>query len=109
MRGGPRPNSGGQRPGAGRPKGSRDKLTTAMAEAVAAVKTAGSVIGRGELPLEYMLRVMRNGRLPVELRLRAAAGAAPYVHPKMPQAVIVGGEVKVEGVKVEIVGLPPLD
>ena len=107
MHGGRRPGTGGSRPGAGRPKGSRDKLTTAMAQAVSEVKEATALIRRGVLPLEFLLKVMRDSRYPTELRLRAAGAAAPYVHPKMPQAVVVAPEAKIEKVILEIVGVPP--
>ena len=39
-------------------------------------------------------------------RVEAAKAAAPYVHPKMPRAVVVAPEAKIEKVTVEIVGVP---
>ena len=84
--GGPRRNSGGARPGAGRPRGSRNRLTTEMLEVVGSMRDAKATIGNGELPLEFLLEVMRDPARPVELRIEAAKAAAPYIHPKMPQA-----------------------
>ena len=55
MRDGARPNTGGARPGAGRPKGAKDRLTPTMAAAVAAVRDPKALLGRGLLPLDYLL------------------------------------------------------
>lgn len=38
-------------------------------------------------PLELMLAVVRDDKLPVAVRMQAAQQAAPYVHRKMPQEV----------------------
>jgi hypothetical protein len=65
---------GGKRPGAGRPQGAISKSTVAILEAVAA---------GGEMPLEYMLRVMRDPREPATRRDEMAEAAAPHLHPKM--------------------------
>ena len=65
---------GGKRPGAGRPPGAISKSTRAILEAVAA---------GGEMPLEYMLRIMRDPREPAARRDEMAKAAAPYLHPKM--------------------------
>jgi hypothetical protein len=37
----------------------------------------------GDTPLDYLLSVMRNDRLPRAERTDAAKAAAPYVHPKL--------------------------
>ena len=66
----------------GRRKGSRNKkpsVLTVKAEAAAA--GAG-----GELPLDYLLRVMRDPNTEPHRRDAAAKAAAPYCHPTM-QAV----------------------
>ena len=57
---------GGSRTGAGRPKGSKTRGVTALSKK----------------PLPYLLEVMRNEEIDMELRVRAAIAAAPYVHPK---------------------------
>ena len=64
---------GGFRPGAGRPKGSR----TARMPATTTSTEAG-----GLSPLAFMLQLVSDESQPVEVRLRAAALAAPFVHPK---------------------------
>lgn len=63
---------GGKRPGAGRKKGSLGKKTV---EAKAAKD--------GVTPLEYLLKRMRNTKLPHERREQLAIAAAPYCHPRM--------------------------
>ena len=44
-------------------------------------------------PLEYMLKIINNDKLPMELRDAMAAAAAPYFHPKLRPIAIddVGG------------------
>ena len=37
----------------------------------------------GELPLDFMLRVMRNEAEPVQVRTDMAKAAAPYIHPRL--------------------------
>jgi len=70
---------GGKRNGAGRPKGAKSQVTEE------AIKRAG----KGETPLEYMLRIMRDEGAETERRDRMAVGAAPYMHAK---AIEVTGE-----------------
>ncbi len=60
--------------GAGRPKGSKNKATEKQIKAVA--KT-------GITPLDYLLKVMRDGRNEQAERVDAARIAAPYVHAKL--------------------------
>lgn len=93
---------GGSRPGAGRPK----KTPTAAPAADAAApeprkykrRAAPSVDAEGFkpedappepepdlsglMPLDYLLEVMRNPKLPAPLRMQAATLAAQYCHPK---------------------------
>src|SRR5207253_5302484 len=45
----------------------------------------------GLTPLDYMLSVMRNTEASTEIRLDAAARAAPYVHPRL-ASVSVGNK-----------------
>jgi hypothetical protein len=71
--------SGGRRPGAGRPKGSKVKKTMDIAIAAAAA---------GETPLEYMLRVMRDESVPALVRLDLAKAAAPYMHARLASTVL---------------------
>lgn len=65
---------GGVRPGAGRPKGTRRRLS------VKAIEEAAS---EGLLPVQYMLRVMRDARVPKPRRDAMAIAAAPYFHAKL--------------------------
>ncbi|MFN4894565.1 MAG: hypothetical protein ACK5HO_02170 [Pseudomonadota bacterium] len=70
---------GGKRSGAGRPKGAVAKLT---ASAVARAKLTG------ELPHEFLLRVVRgesiDDQVPtLEQRIAAAVSVAPYFAPKL--------------------------
>lgn len=70
---------GGKRHGAGRKKGSQAKKTVELLE---------SVRTSGETPLEYMLRVMRDANADDARRDDMAKSAAPYVHSKMPTAIV---------------------
>jgi hypothetical protein len=65
---------GGKRPGAGRPKGARNKRT---------VETAKAIEASGMSPLDYMISLMRDETREVALRLDAAKSAAPYVHSRL--------------------------
>ena len=56
------------------PKGSRNKRTRILIEAAQA---------GGELPLDYMLRVMRDPKAPARRRDEMAKAAAPYLHAKL--------------------------
>ena len=62
-RGGPRANSGGARPGAGRPK-------------------KQIVLAEGDDPLAFLLQVMQGHIDPSPSQLKAAIAAAAYVHKK---------------------------
>lgn len=65
---------GGSRPGAGRPKGARDRLDRKAAEAAAL---------EGEMPREFLLRIARDPTQPLDLRMEAAKAVAPYYHAKL--------------------------
>jgi len=65
---------GGQRKGAGRPKGALGRLSREAREAARAT---------GEMPLDYMLRVMRDKDADPMMRLDAARAAAPFLHAKL--------------------------
>jgi hypothetical protein len=65
---------GGKRPGAGRPNGAKSRKTREVAVQSAA---------QGITPLEYMMQVMRNKRLPASRRDEMAKSAAPYMHPRL--------------------------
>ena len=65
--------NGGARPGAGRKKGGRNRLTE---EAVAKAND-------GLSPLDYLLSVMRDAEAEAARRIDAAKAAAPYVHARL--------------------------
>jgi hypothetical protein len=58
----------------GRPRGSLNKRTRTLLEAAEA---------GGEMPLDFLLRVMRNPHAQTARRLEAAKAAAPFLHPKL--------------------------
>jgi hypothetical protein len=74
---------GGKRSGAGRPKGAKNKLTeSVILEAAEA----------GEMPLEYMLRVMWScAETDPDRADRMAIAAAPYMHVKKKEATVSDG------------------
>jgi hypothetical protein len=80
----------------GRPKGSRNKRTKALLEAAQS---------GGELPLDYMLRVMRDPSAAEKRRDEMAKAAAPYVHAKLSsiEHSPLQGEPKVTGIEVTFV------
>ena len=63
---------GGKRPGAGRPRKG----------AAVSAKEAARLAKGGELPLDYMLRVMRNPEVDPARRDAMAKAAAPFLHAK---------------------------
>lgn len=65
---------GGAREGAGRKKGGSNRLTQ---EAVARASETG------ELPLDFLLRIMRDAGSDEAKRIDCAKAAAPYVHAKL--------------------------
>ena len=77
---------GGHRPGAGRPKGS--KQVRSSAPLIRRAKAAGK-----PMPLDYLLDVMNDPEQGLRERLSAAIAAAPYVHPRL-ASVHVNAEIK---------------
>ena len=65
---------GGARPGAGRKPGTINRFSKDLLD-----KAAQS----GQLPVDYMLGVMRDESLDTRLRIDAAKAAAPYVHQRL--------------------------
>jgi hypothetical protein len=70
----PMSGHGGKRPGAGRPKGAASRANEQVREEAAAT---------GELPLAYMLRIMRDPSQPVGRRDDMAKAAAPFCHSRL--------------------------
>ena len=77
----PTPGRGGFRPGAGRPKKGNPPIVEAKAEALSAAPLADGV-----MPLQYMLRVMRDPTASTSRRDRMAALAAPFCHARATDA-----------------------
>jgi hypothetical protein len=46
-------------------------------------------------PLEFMMDIVNHSGATAGLRLEAAKAAAPYIHEKMPMAIVNSGEVTV--------------
>ena len=65
---------GGKRPGAGRPTGAASRANEQVRQEAAAT---------GELPLAYMLRIMRDPSQPVGRRDEMAKAAAPFCHSRL--------------------------
>lgn len=65
---------GGARPNAGRKKGGANRAT---AEAIARAEAGG------ELPLDFLLRIMRDDGADEAKRIDCAKAAAPYLHAKL--------------------------
>lgn len=65
---------GGARPNSGRPKGAANKATE---EAIEQAKAGG------EMPLDYLLGIMRDIGADEAKRIDCAKAAAPYLHAKL--------------------------
>lgn len=65
---------GGARPGAGRKKNGTNRVTE---EAIARAEAGG------EMPLDFMLRIMRDPEADESRRIDCAKAAAQYCHPKL--------------------------
>lgn len=88
----------GKQVGAGRPKGSINRAT---AESIERAKLTG------ELPLDYMLRIMRDQSAAPDRRDDMAKAASPYVHARL-QAVDATLKANIDG-SVTFTWLPPED
>ena len=76
--------SGGFRPGAGRPKGSKSPKAKPVKVAPDIKKAARQ---SGMTPLDYMLTVMNDDKSDGDRRDRMAIAAAPYVHARASDTV----------------------
>jgi hypothetical protein len=68
---------GGRRAGAGRKPGGKNRRAVSLLPARAHRQAVE------EMPLDILTKAMRDTSLPIELRLAAAAKAAPYYHAKV--------------------------
>jgi hypothetical protein len=94
------PRGAPKTPGSGRKKGSRNKRTLALEAEIAA---------SGEIPLDYMLRIMRDPNADDRRRDEMAIAAAPYVHPRLAAVTHAGedgGHVRIERIERVIVDPP---
>lgn len=73
----------------GRPRGSKNRtsfdMRTGKLEGLRenSARVVEAAILSGELPVEFMLKVMRNEDNPLKMRMHAAVAAAPYLHPRL--------------------------
>jgi phage terminase small subunit len=67
---------GGYRPGAGRPKGAKNRPKTLETKA----GNQSDIPTENLTPLEYLLRVMRDPHADLERRARAAIACLPFCH-----------------------------
>jgi hypothetical protein len=63
----------------GRVKGVPNKRTTQIRQEISS---------HGITPLDFLLRELRDESLPYDARHAAAVAAAPYLHSKMPTAIV---------------------
>lgn len=68
---------GGYRPGAGRPKGTKNKRKQLLAEGARVADEYGVA------PLDYLLTVMMDETQPMIMLLYAAKAALPFCHPRL--------------------------
>jgi hypothetical protein len=77
---------GGKRLGAGRPKGRRNKVPQTVARRERCYREAEA---SGLMPLQWMLKVMRDPQASPARRDWAAQAAAPYLYSRMPTYNVV--------------------
>jgi len=74
---------GGKRPGAGRPKGSKNKHKARVDEIMHMALQSAAVAGKKWTPLEWMIHVLNDPNTPPRERTEVAKAAAPYCHAKL--------------------------
>lgn len=75
---------GGARKGAGRPRGSHGRRAEIRSNIkLPQIPATAHREAVGLMPIDMLLQAVRNENLPIELRLAAAAKAAPYFHAKV--------------------------
>jgi hypothetical protein len=73
-------SSGGRRPGAGLPRGAKNKRTVTKVSLLPA-RAHQRVVAA--MPLDILMRAARDTALAIEVRLAAARAAAPYYHARI--------------------------
>jgi hypothetical protein len=86
---------GGARPGAGRPKGSRERSRLVQLKRVHEMAQLYlRTEGHSEFPgdsLDFLVSVYKNETMPVPLRVQCAVAAAVYEHPRLNAVAMVQG------------------
>lgn len=84
-RGGPRANSGGKRPGAGRPRKhpSVADVATKVANAVLITQQTPIDLPDTSDPIKFLAAVMLSQEIDVKLRVDAAKAMLPFTHKKL--------------------------
>src|SRR5260370_17182377 len=82
----------------GRPRGARNKRSCADFEAAKA---------GGELPLDYMLRIMRDPKASNTRRDEMARTAAPYLHPRLAATVFSPPQEQIHPQTIDLVFVRP--
>lgn len=80
---------GGKRPGAGRPRGLKNRIQRLRARKTLRKRELDAV-SRGTTPLEYCLSVMRDPSIDVHRRDKLAMAAMPYCHAKLERPIKPG-------------------
>lgn len=88
--GGPRPNSGGLRPGAfgkGKKPAAPETVETVEPKLIEVPMMAGQIVeiskGKNQKPKDFLLALMNNDEVDVRLRMDAARTLMPYLHQKI--------------------------
>lgn len=85
--GGPRPNSGGLRPGAFGKGKKETPPETVEAKLIEVPMMAGQIVeiskGKQQKPKDFLLALMNNDEVDVRLRMDAARTLMPYLHQKI--------------------------
>ena len=85
--GGPRPNSGGLRPGAFGKNKKETAPETVEAKLIEVPMMAGQIVeisgGKKQKPKDFLLALMNNDEVDVRLRMDAARTLMPYMHEKL--------------------------
>jgi phage terminase small subunit len=80
-RGGARPNTGGARPGAGRPK-AKAVITKVETKTPDPKEFLQKVMGQ-EDPKEFLIDTMENDEIDLRMRMEAAKALMPFMHVKL--------------------------
>jgi hypothetical protein len=85
--GGARPNTGGARPGAGRPKGSKTGVVL-LKISPSRLRDLTAIVGTSQDPLFTCVAAANDPSLPIQTRLMAASIALPYLRPRLTASMV---------------------